>query len=184
MRDFNFFEPYLTRGKPQSNAAIPFKLLIILLAFILAAWPLFNLGYGIWLKNEAATIKAEVMNDADYPLLSEVDNQTQALGQLQAQLTNIENADKTLKENQWLDEPFFFSLLSTVPKDVQIESVSIAMDKSIGMSGIALSKPAIAELEYNIRKADRFDSLCVTSISNDEGAYSFDMTFTLKDGED
>lgn len=48
------------------------------------------------------------------------------------------------------------------------------------LSGSASNKPAIAELEHNIRDTDRFESLYVQTISNQDNTYSFKMEFNLK----
>jgi len=183
MRDFNFFEPYLTRGKPQKDTAVSFKLLIVVLLLLVAAWPGYNFVYGMWLDREAEALKTEVTGSEKYPLLQQAEDEKAYISQLQTQLQGIESADTYLKDGEWLNEAFLFSLLSTVPKDVQIEDVQILEEKKIQLSGTASGKPAVAELETNVRNTDRFDLLYVESIINDEGTYGFKMEFVLKDGE-
>lgn len=181
MHDLNFFEPYLTKGRQQQSASTFHSgRLIVVLLVVLAAWPLFNFGYGMWLKHEAVSLQAEVMNDENYPLLEEADAQKQYIAQLQNQLAALNATDKALKDGEWLNEPFLFSLLSTVPKDLKMEQVSVLPEKKIQVNGSAAGKPAIAELERNIRDADRFESVFVQSISNKDGTYSFNMEFELK----
>ena len=183
MNDFNFFEPYLTKGRQQSDFSVSHRRLIIILILVLAAWPLFNIGYGTWLKREAANLQIEVMGNEKYLILDDVNKQQVYVANLQAQLAKIENVDKTLSDGEWLNEPFFFSLLSTLPKDVQAYSVSVLAEKTMSITGTTSNKPAIAEFESNIRETGRFDSIFVETISNEDGTYSFKMSFELKDGE-
>lgn len=182
MRDINFFEPYLTKGRPQGGSSGSIRPLVVALLLLLAAWPLATLGYSVWLDNQNETIKTKVMDDPNYQLLAEADSERQYVDEHQAQLADIQNVDSKLKGTEWLNEAFLYSVMSTVPKDVQITQLEIG-EKRITIAGTASGKPGIAELESNLRKADRFDALLVTSISNQEGMYSFEMTFELKDGE-
>lgn len=180
MNDFNFFEPYLVKGKqPSASSFNPVPLICLLLA-LLAAWPLFNLGRSIQLKHEAASLEAEITGSEKYPLLAQADAQKQYIEQLQSQLTSLSNTDSALKNSEWLNEPFLFSLLSTVPKDLRVEDLSISPEKKVELSGSTSNKPAIAELEHNIRDTGRFESLYVQTISNQDDTYSFKMEFSLK----
>lgn len=180
MNDFNFFEPYLTKGKQPNTSSFNPVPLICLLLFLLAAWPLFNLGRSIQLKSEAASLEAEVTGNEKYPLLAQADAQKQYIEQLQSQLTSLSNTDAELKSSEWLTEPFLFSLLSTIPKDLRVEDLSISPEEKVELSGSASNKPAIAELEHNIRETGRFESLYVQTISNQDNTYSFKMEFNLK----
>jgi len=183
MHDFNFFEPYLAKGRQQQSAdSIKFDLLAVLLLIILVSWPAYNFVCEYQLKRETSALKAEVATDEKYPLLEQSDALNQYITNLQGQLKAITDVDTKLKDGAWLNEPFLFSLLSTVPKDVQLQEIQVNMDKAIEISGVASNKPAIAELERNVRETDRFESLYMDSILNEDGTYSFHMQFQLKGG--
>lgn len=183
MQDFNFFEPYLGKGKQQSTAAVHFGLIVLALAVALAAWPLFNLGYGLWLQKQTAALQAEVTGSEKYALLAQAEQEKAAVAKMQTQMNSLDKTDQALKSGEWLTEPFLFSLLSTVPKDVKIGSLSVQPDKKVSLTGTASSKPAIAELAYNIRSTGRFGDAYISSIADKDGAYSFDMSFSVKGGE-
>ena len=181
MHDFNFFEPYLTRGRQQESASsFKYDLLIIFLLIALTAWPAYNLVRGFQLKRETASLKAEVVTNEKYALLDESKSLDQYVKKLQEQLKSVSDVDTNLKGSVWLNEPFLFSLLSTVPKDVQVEDFLVYSDKLVEISGVASNKPAIAEFERNLRETDRFESLYVESMSNENGTYNFKMGFQLK----
>lgn len=183
MQDFNFFEPYLSKGRQQSTAAVHYGLIVLALAVALAAWPLFNLGYGLWLQRQTAALQAEVTGSEKYALLAQAEQEKAAVAQMQTQLNSLDQTDQALQSGEWLTEPFLFGLLSTVPKDVQLDSVSVQAEQKVALTGTASSKPAIAELACNIRSTDRFGSVYISSISEKDGSYSFDMSFSVKGGE-
>lgn len=183
MQDFNFFEPYLSKGRQQSATVVHYGLFLLIFAFLLAAWPLFNLGYGIWLQRQTASLEVQVTGSEKYPLLAQADQEKAAVAQMQAELGGLSKTDEALQAGEWLTEPFLFSLLSTVPKDVKLDSLSVQEGQKVALTGTASGKPAIAELAYNIRATDRFEGIYVSTISNKDGTYSFDMSFGLKGGE-
>ena len=181
MHDFNFFEPYLTKSRLQDSASsFKLDLLIIFLVIALTAWPAYNLVREFQLKRETAALKIEVVTNEKYSLLDESKSLDQYDKKLQEQLKSVSAVDTNLKGSVWLNEPFLFSLLSTVPKDAQVQDFEVYADKKVEISGVASNKPAIAEFEHNLRQTDRFDSLYVESISNENGTYNFKMAFQLK----
>lgn len=182
MHDFNFFELYGTKGRQQGASDFPFLKIILVLLAVLAAWPLFNLGYGAWLKYEEASLRNEVTSNEKYSLLKVANEETDTVAQMAVQTKALEILDQALKGSEWLDEPFFFALMSTVPKDVKFDAVSIFPNRTFIIDGTAANKASIAALENNIRETDRFDALYVKSITNEGGTYSFEMKFQLKGG--
>ncbi len=183
MQDFNFFEPYLNKGKQRSAVVVRSGLLVIAFVALLAAWPLFNVGYGLWLQRQTAELEAEVTGSEKYPLLAQAEQEEATVAHLQVQVNSVDKADQALKAGEWITEPFLYSIVSAVPKDVKIDSLSVQAEKKVTVAGTASSKPAIAELSCNLRSTDRFEDVFISSISDKDGSYSFDMSFSVKDGE-
>lgn len=188
MRDYNFFEPYVDRGKKSSTSTsnTNYPLLIGLLIVLLAALPVYNLVQSMLMDRQIETLEASVLNDPDYPLLAEADMMRAGIEDGKVRLETLKKMDTVLTSMEWLDEPFLFSLMSTVPKDLEIKNMAIQQGQQIQISGSATNKPAIAELEYNLRNTERFTNLLVRSINNTEtGFYDFMMTLQVKGaGED
>ncbi|HWQ51006.1 MAG TPA: PilN domain-containing protein [Terriglobales bacterium] len=183
MKDFNFFEPYLNKGRQRSAVAVRSGLVVLVSAALLFAWPLFNFGYGLMLQRQTAQLQSEVTGSDKYPLLAAAKEAEAAVVKLQAHLNSLDSTDQTLEAGEWLTEPFLYSIVSAVPKDVKLDSLSVQTGKKVSLTGTATGKPAIAELSLNIRATDRFEGLYISSISNKDGSYSFDMSFSVKDGE-
>jgi hypothetical protein len=188
MRDYNFFEPYVDRGKKSSTSTsnTNYPLLIGLLVVLLVALPVYNLVQSMLMDRQIEALETSVLNDPDYPLLAEADMMRAGIEDGKVRLETLKKMDTVLTSMEWLDEPFLFSLMSTVPKDLEIKNMAIQQGQQIQISGSATNKPAIAELEYNLRNTERFTNLLVRSINNTEtGFYDFMMTLQVKGaGED
>lgn len=182
MQDFNFFEPYLVKTR-QAGDSLPLVPVVLLMVAILSAWPLFNLVYGLMIGRQVGALETEIVNSAEYPLLQTKANLSTEISQAQSSLGTMDQADQQIQGLEWLDEPFLFSLLSAVPKDIQLDSVSILAEKQVKLSGTAAGKPAIAELEHNLRQSSRFENLIVETIDSKLGTYNFQMSFSVKGGE-
>ncbi|MPM30550.1 hypothetical protein SDC9_77100 [bioreactor metagenome] len=183
MQDFNFFEPYLNKGKQRSAVATRFGMYVTIFVGLLAAWPLINFGYGFWLKQQATKLQTEIVSSDKYPLLAAAEQAKADVAKLQAEVTSLSSTDETLKASEWLTEPLLYSVVSAVPKDVKIDSLSVQADKKVNLTGTASGKPAIAELSTNIRATERFEGIYISSIANKDGTYSFDISFGVKGGD-
>lgn len=186
MRDYNFFAPYIDHGKKRdSSSTISFPVLIVILILLLASVPGYNLYRSYQISDQIKKLETAVLNNPDYPLLAEAANLRAGIEEGKQRLEILKKMDAVLTAQEWLDEPFLFTLMSTVPKDLEIKNMAILEDQQIQISGTATNKPAIAELEFNLRNTSRFQNLLVRSISNAEGVYDFMMTLQVKGaGED
>lgn len=182
MRDYNFFEPYVDRSKKSSTTGpVNFPLIIALLVLLVAALPVFNLVRSFMMDSEIEALEADVLNSPKYGLLAEADMMRAGIADGRARLEVLKKMDTVLTAQEWLDEPFLFSLMGTVPRDLEIKNMALNPGKEIQISGSATNKPAIAELEYNLRNTQRFENLLVRSINNTEtGFYDFTMTLRVK----
>ncbi|MDK9712376.1 PilN domain-containing protein [Acidaminobacter sp.] len=182
MRDYNFFEPFVDRNKKNSNANyVNYPLIIALLVVLIAALPVYNLIKSFMLDSEIQVLETEVLENPNYSLLAVADELRAGIVDGKTRLDILKSIDVALTEQEWLDESFLFSLMSTVPKDLEVKNLSLTIDQAIQISGSATNKPAIAELEYNLRNTGKFENLLVRNIVNTEaGFYDFSMTLSVK----
>ena len=183
MQDFNFFEPYLNKGKQRSAVATRFGMYAAIFVGLLAAWPLINFGYGFFLQRQTAKLQTEITGSEKYPLLAQAEQAKADIAKLQGEVASVSATDETLKASEWLTEPLLYSIVSAVPKDVKIDSLTVQADKKVNLTGTASGKPAIAELSVNFRATDRFEGIFISSIANKDGTYTFDMSFSVKGGD-
>ncbi|HWQ30129.1 MAG TPA: hypothetical protein VN549_03990 [Negativicutes bacterium] len=181
MHDFNFFESIASKNKRQNASQGSYNSLMILLAVLVAAWPLFNLGYSYKLNRDIESLKNEVTLNQKYPLLEQAQAIRQYLEERGSQLAALKKADSEVKASEWLNEAFLYDLLSKAPRDMRIDMLTVAPEKAVLITGSAKNKPAIAELERRLRDCGRFRDLNVDTIDNKDGVYTFNMNLVLKD---
>ena len=180
MYDFNFFESLSPRSKQQDASNGSLLALIALLGILLAAWPLFNLGYSYKLNKDISALEVQVTQDEKYPLLEQANALKEYIARRCEQLSVLKKTDTEVHESEWLNEAFLYNLVSTAPKDLRFSELTVQPEKNVQISGSARNKPAIAELERSLRDSDRFQVLHVESIVNNEGTYDFSMNLMLK----
>lgn len=183
MRDYNFFEPFLGLEGRRDPASFPVIPVVLLLALALAAFPLYNWWALGNLSNEVAELDAAIKNNPSYALLSEVNTQQALVNEARSRLSLMRSFDTAMSSAQWLDEAFIDLLFSVFPKDMAIESISIAPGGQIQLSGAATNRPAIAELELNMRSTEKFDNIFISGITPDATgiqAYRFTLSAVAK----
>ena len=179
MRDFNFFEPLQKREKKSEVKGIPFSLIVLILILIAASWPAYNFYRVYTLRSEATALEDRLVNDPNYHKLAEVEEKEEELQQYQNMLASLIAADESIHANEVIDERLLFVVAGTLPRDLALNSMSIN-DRSIQVQGIAGSKPAIAEMEFNLRNTGEFENIFVPSITENNGLFSFGMTFQIR----
>jgi hypothetical protein len=180
MRDYNFFQPYVAGGiRRQTDTAISFVPLILLFLLVLTSYPAYNLYRIMQLNQEIETLQASVLDSPDYHLLSEVSSTRAVVAEAKGRLNTLTEMDKTLTAMDWLDEPFLETLMGVFPRDLAIENLVVALNRQVQLSGTATNKPAIAELELNLRNTKRFEQIHVPSITRDATGRTDVFRFTL-----
>ena len=179
MRDFNFFEPFQQKEKKSQVKGLPFWAIALILLIIAASWPAYNFFRIYTLRSEAQTLEERLVNDPNYHKLAEVEQKEADLLSYQDMLASLELADETIRESELIDERLFFVISGTLPRDLALNSMSIN-GRNIQVQGFAGSKPAIAEMEFNLRNTGEFENIFVPSISENNGLFNFGMTFQIR----
>lgn len=183
MRDFNFFEPLQKREKKSEVKGVPFSLIAIILLLLAAAWPAYNFFQISTLRSEAQALEQRLVNDPNYYRLAEVEEKELELQRYQNMLASLKLADESIKASEVIDERLLFVISGTLPRDLALNSISIN-GRNIQVQGVAGSKPAIAEMEFNLRSTGEFVSIFVPSISENGGLFNFGMSFQVKEVND
>lgn len=177
MRDYNFFQPYLFKGKGRGpgDDQFPYVLFILLLIIAVAALPAYNYYRLMELDAEVDQLSTSVLNDPNYGLLSEVSSAQGIVNTARANLATLQQIDTNLTKAEWIKEPFLEALTGVFPRDVAMRNLTISPNGQVQITGEATNKPAIAELQLNLRNTGYFNNLHVTTISRaaEAGAQSF-----------
>jgi type IV pilus assembly protein PilN len=178
MRDFNFFEPFISKEKKSEARGVPAKTLAVLLVLVLAAVPAYNFFQLYTLRSEAQALETRLLNDPNYIKLAEVEQKEADLVQYRVQLSNLSRADEAILASEQINERLLFVISGTLPRDLALNAMSINQG-TIQVQGVAASKPAIAEMEYNLRQTGEFANIFVPSISENDGLFNFALTFQI-----
>jgi hypothetical protein len=186
MRDYNFFQPYLSRGKGrgQSDDQFPYVLFVLLLIIAVAALPAYNYYRLMELDAEVDRLSTSVLNDPNYGLLSEVSTAQGIVNNARANLATLQQIDTNLTGAEWIREPFLEAVTGVFPRDVAMRNLTISPSGQVQITGEATNKPAIAELQLNLRNTGHFTNLHVPTISRGQedggGTFSFVLLAQVK----
>ena len=180
MQDYNFFEPFEKgRKKPERSQVSWAKIGILILVGVLV-WPGINFVQLMLLNNQIEEMEQTLLTSPDYPRIAEVDRKLVQLADEQRLLSQMEEAGRMIDGKEVIDEQLLFTITSAMPPDTTLSNMSIS-GREISMQGEAGSKPAIAELEFNLRNTGQFESIFVPSITEDEEAgWVFNLFFAVK----
>ena len=181
MRDFNFFEPFEKKQKRRKGLRISYPLVLILVLLAAAIWPAWNFYQIQQLDREIQHHRDILVNDSRYPLFEVASEKERELEEAQATLLSLEDSAELIFDKEVIDELLLFAIASAMPLDTSLTSMNIS-NRNVQLSGIADSKPAIAEFEYNIRQTGYFESIFVPSITESGDMWQFSMSFMVKGG--
>lgn len=180
MRDFNFFEPYLSKNKKISNK----KFLMYISAFILIIFfiiiPIVNL---INIKNtEKEVISASNMINTyeDYEEVQQLEEKSQKIKEMKQNFQMLKELEAAMNEKDVINDFLIYTIRDMVPKDLFFKVVTIDSEM-VEIQGVAKNKMAIAELKYNLENVKYFQDIFIPTISGDDKSYTFTLTFNIKD---
>ncbi|MCH4888553.1 PilN domain-containing protein [Acidaminobacter sp. JC074] len=182
MRDYNFFSEYVyTESKLR-----PKKLIVPILLIIVVAGVLGSFFYLEWKLSEKEDLIAEQESFLNSDEVVKTKQELEVLGEEVTYLNllgeEIELFDLILQLDYRVTEEMTSALLNSVPRNVFFTSYVIN-ERNITISGEAIERVDVAELENNLRDLSMFDNVFVPSVSyNDESEhYVFTIEITLED---
>ncbi|RQD67242.1 MAG: hypothetical protein D5S00_11110 [Tindallia sp. MSAO_Bac2] len=180
MRDFNFFEHFEKKTQSSKGPRLSYTVVLIFVVLAAAIWPAFNFFRIYQLNNEAEDLRHTLETSPDFHRFDIVDAKEMELAEKREQLQQMEDAVALIDEMELIDENLFFTIATSMPEDTALNSMSMS-GTSIQVNGIAQSKPAVAEFEYNLRKTQMFQNIFVPSMSQQEELWQFNLNFELKE---
>lgn len=180
MNDMNFFAPLQISKEHGHKGKIMPVILIAVLILIVAA-PILGFGYEFILNSRIASVQKTLNAPENKATLDNLDALQVRVNTIKQSLPDIQKKDALLGSAEWLTEKTLQVLVDTVPKQVTMNIMTMA-DGTVQLDGTAVDKPAIAEMEYNLRKSGIADAIMVSYITKNEGgAFSYAINFTVKD---
>lgn len=188
MNDFNFFSDYKVKKVPRTKSSKIVNILFLLTLISIAGYISYNYYVMTNIQNEMGAIDNELMEMKASKDLVRVTKKQDLLKSLSATVAALEAAGKDIELSSLISENLLAVLVDTMPSDVSLTSFAVS-DNVLSLSGVAMSKPAIAEYEYNLRNSNLVETIFLNRISSnaEEGAleapederYTFTMNLTI-----
>ncbi len=180
MRDINFFEPYVMKNRGKENKQKIFYGITALSIAAVVSFPVFNLFYVQNMKRDIQHMQTTLEAPEAKEKLQRVEDKQAKLEEIKKVLPIIQNNEKELQKIEILDEQFIQTIMDSIPKDLQFDSLNIS-DSNVNIAGKARDKSAVAELQYNLRATNKFSDIHVANISFKENEYDFSLQFAVRD---
>ncbi|QEK12132.1 PilN domain-containing protein [Crassaminicella thermophila] len=180
MRDFNFFEPFLSNKKKKNSKKIAYRVGVFILLGIFIIIPLMNLYTIRKLENEVVETNNTMNTSENYEERKDIEIKVQKIDELKKKLKKLKKIETDIKEKDIINDFLIYTIRDMVPENLFFESITIHPD-NVEICGIAKNKIAIAELKHNFKNIDIFKNIFIPTISGNEGRYEFMLSFTIKD---
>jgi len=179
MRDFNFFSEYV-----YVDTAIKLKKLILPVVYVLLITVLGVAYY--YMNSEKNDLQVtydennQFIQSKEYTsVLTEVRVLSESVGSLAALNMELEAFKASIPYRYRVTEELLDMILGTIPRNVSFTNYNIS-SSSVMITAVSSDYSYIAELEYNLRALDLFDSVFIRIISSDEiKGYSFNIDLTF-----
>lgn len=183
MIDYNFFENYEVKKVKKSPSIQVAMFLYIIVLLIAVAFIGRNYIVLVEKQTKSDLLSAELLQLKSYDSIARIlEKQTLEI-KLKGIVRNLDAAHEGLMNNGSVNENMIALLVDAMPKDVELSEFSIA-DNQILANGLADSKPAIAEFEYNLREMSAVENVSIGSIRREDDSFSFDISIGLRVGGD
>lgn len=176
----NFFAPFLA-GRKKSRKGLVSEIFLIILVIILVVSPIAGFGYELYMNSENSKIQAVLDMPANKAIIEKLDAMQARLALINQSIPELKKKDQALKSTELITENSIQVIINALPKQVQFTTMNI-IGSDTSIMGTAIDKPAIAEMEYNLRQTGLVEELLISDIAkNDAGLFDFSINFKLKD---
>lgn len=177
MRDINFFDAYMPKGKwKKSQKHIIFMLLICIILILI---PLVN-QYIIYIKKQNITAAMNMVNSSEKFKIMEIKKKKLKLEEMKNYYEMLEQVQLAINNKDFIDDSCIRTLMDILPNDLYLSKFR-ALGNKVEINGFAKDKASIAKFESRLRQMIFFENIFVPSISKLNNSYSFSLTFTFKD---
>lgn len=190
MHDMNFFAPMLAKGAPKKHGFL-LKFAIGLITISILAAPISLFAFTYVSNSRIAEIKEVLSKPENVAIMSELQRKENRLAAFNTLIPQLSGRDNALQSVEWFNEELFQIAIDCFPKQARMitfnllpmaDSKDSSVMNAIEINGIASDKPAVAELEYNLRKVGRFEDIIVSTIEEKDGILSYSVKFSVKEG--
>ncbi len=179
MTDYNFFDGYVVKKKKSSVGVRLVNIFFMLFMILLIGYIAFNYYIISSQKSELSDLEQKITEIRATDDIARITEKQELLQQLLEIVADMEVAGDDIQHSSIISEDLLLTIADAMPSDLRINHLSIN-HINVSLSGESLSKPAIAEFEYNLRQFDSFQNVFVSGINRDtDRAYTFGLSFDV-----
>ncbi len=185
MRDYNYFTLIKRRKRQRSKSKINpdsfMKIFLVLGILAVITWPITTQVRLFYLDQQIDIHTQKLTQDPGYPLFQEVEQKQAELANSQAIVSSLQQVSNVIFEKEIINENLLQTITALLPSDTQLTSLTLS-GQTVGMTGVARSRTAVAELLRNLRNSGKFGPLFINSLNENNGLYPFSLNLELIGG--
>lgn len=188
MREFNFFEPYLSIStkKDVEKTSDTFWTVSVLVSFIVAVgiigFTAFHVIQYSSLKKDVEALDRVLEDPAIKKQMERLHQVEDEVRTLEAERQFVDIVDKSFHDINKVNGMFIDFVANEVVDNLYLTNVEIR-EENVSLQGLALNRVSIAQFEYDLRKNGNFDRILVESIEKKEDSdyYQFRMNLVREE---
>ncbi len=134
------------------------------------------------IESEIGILNIEIEELKKDDNITRIREKQKLMNELKEVVNNLDGAAESIDGITNISEHLLAVIVDAVPRDVQLTTFAV-QGTSITVNGVALSKPAIAEFQYNFSDSDTITNVFIPKITNEGGYYSFEANLTIGGGK-
>lgn len=176
----NFFSPYVKTDKPSPIKSVA---TIFLLIFLLTIGSYLVLQVQSLVLKKGISDKEDILAHYDAIQLQHLAETKQRIADLTAFREQMGSTEQAVQEIDKVNLELVQKAFANVPPGVVFKDISLSR-KEIRILGTSISRPAVAEFEYNLRNSGISNDIKVTNIIFQEQSktFSFNIQGNLSEG--
>ncbi|AOY77050.1 PilN domain-containing protein [Clostridium formicaceticum] len=180
MRDFNFFEPYIKEPEKTNSKRLVTLSVLTIVGFMMIFYPVKNFYEVKTLQKEIAALNEVLEAPENIHKLQHIEVLGIELAELKEKQQLFNDLQTSMEEQEIISDLLIQWILQEIPHDIYFDSINVTEDE-IQIQSKAPHKFVIAQMEHNLRHSIHFDEVFIPSITENNGYYSFSITFKAKD---
>lgn len=181
MKDFNFFEPYLTKKNDLSRKQIILYASTSILIILVFVIPIINQLMIKRMEEKSRNVSAMVNSEEIQGEIEEINNKRKQIKDLENYYETLEIINNDIIKIDIINDVFLQTITDRVPEEVFFQKININQGL-VEITGIAKNNIFIAEFEENLREFPYFKNIFISNISADSDGYTFVISFQIKGG--
>lgn len=179
MRDLNFFEPYIEKTEFKIDKKLIYFTILSFVFLSLLAYMIYNVVLISQETKMVESLRATAEDPRRIKKVEEIKEKEIEVKDFKESVEKIRQLDKTIEENDIIDEAFLDGITSKMPEDLFLTSLSIQKNE-VYIVGISKDKWSIAELEKGLEDLEIHEDIFVSNISLQDNHYNFSINILLK----